>query len=359
MINFEVIKEFKSEADKIGQISDNKFLFMYNQYFKIINLDDNSEIFRSDLAEMGFELNKYSEIKYYNHSNFQNFYVLKNEDLLLWTGMILFYYKKEENKYILYQSFNQFNEEEKPGLFQNYINNVLELDNDSFITCNTFGIRIYKKKNNKYNLVQKIKIFLEVYDCFKINQDLLLLVNYKDTTINSLEHNHSFAISLFDMKTNNVNIIYKKEIHLQNPDYIKIFDFFLEDKLYFQFHPVKSTICKATNGGLYFEFMDNEKKELNILDIKRKKRLEITSNYKIPNHYKNNLFFCEKNNQIILCSIQNNNIIPVYEFKIKESEAYYCGKYQSANKKKMICLLKNNNIIIYEQKGNASIFRQI
>lgn len=359
MINFQVIKEFKSEASKIGQISDNKFLFMYNQYFKIINLDDNSEIFRSDQIEMGFELNKYSDRKYSSHSEFQNFYILKNEDLLLWTGTILFYYKKEENKYILYQSFNQFNEEEKPELFRNFINNVLELDNDSFITCNSFGIRIYKKKNNEFNLIKKIKMFLEVYDCFKINQDLLLLVNHKDATINALKHEHYCAISLFDMKTNNVNIIYKKEIQLMNPDYVKIFDFFLEDKLYFQFHPVKSTKSKTANGGIFLKFMDDEKKELNILDIKRKRRLEITSNYKIPNHYKNNLFFSEKNNQIFLCSIQNNNIIPVYEFKIKESEFYYCGKYVSANKRKMICLLKNKNIIIYEQNGNASIFRQI
>ena len=152
---------------------------------------------------------------------FFDFVELKNKDLILWSRVKIFYYKKFENKYELSQVINeitqQINETKitQRGSIDVYdLYNIIELDNNALLSCNSIGIKIYNFINNEYKLISAIPMFLDVENIIQIKPNNFLVIHHHYYCSGGCMPviSHNFALSLFDLKSNKIiNIIFEKE----------------------------------------------------------------------------------------------------------------------------------------------------
>ena len=75
---------------------------------------------------------------------------LKNKNIILWSNGKIFYYKKIDKNYKLVQTINEVKQQKNhKGMYQiGYVEeydlyNIVELDNNILISCNSIGLKIY------------------------------------------------------------------------------------------------------------------------------------------------------------------------------------------------------------------------
>ena len=131
-------------AQIIKQIEDGRILILYRELFEIIDIKTKKHI-----SKVTLKLEEESGTRYYDNM-FRDFIELKNKDLVLWSSGKIFYYNKIENNYKLCQIINELKQQKNRteicqiGYVELYdLYNVIELDNNTLLSCNSIGIKLY------------------------------------------------------------------------------------------------------------------------------------------------------------------------------------------------------------------------
>ena len=152
---------------------------LYHQLFEIIDIKTKKLICRTLLQlEENENKNRYDNV-------FDDFIELKNKDLILWSNGKIFYYNKIENNYKLSQVINemtqQINNQElcDIGYVDMYkLYNIIELDNNTLLSCNSLWVKLYNYTNKGYELIKVIPMFLDVENLIHIKDNNYLVIHH-------------------------------------------------------------------------------------------------------------------------------------------------------------------------------------
>ena len=336
-LNFQMMLSsyINREVIKIKEIEDGRILFLYDDYFMISNIKTKKQIC---LIEGNF---KREHPRYYD-TIFYDFIELKNRDLIIWSRGKIFHYKKSGDNYQIKQVINELEQQHNRtkicqiGYVPMYdLYNVIELENNVLLSCNSIGLKVYNFIDNEYKLIKVIPMFLDVENVIKIKENNFLIVHHVIHTSGdcSPDTSHEFALSLFDWKSN--KITKKIFYHQTQRDFL--------GGTYFRFNYFllgKDFIYQICDFPYDLEIVERRKKNkdsfsttYNIYNsIKDNNVLNLKTSFRLLAHFKDNLFFAQDYDSLKICSFENNIFTLVYQFDFNNSN---------------LCILKNYDFIIY------------
>ena len=141
-----------------------------------------------------------------------NIIELKNNDLVINSSSSIYFYKLLPNQnYELYQTIDENKQRtkkvkelpiESPGSIEEYnLYSVYELLNGNLVSCNSYGIKIYKKDiegKDKLSFIKKIEI--EVRHVIEIKNNVLIIFCDESHLISRTFSYHDFAIYKYDIE---------------------------------------------------------------------------------------------------------------------------------------------------------------
>ena len=293
-----------------------------------------------------------------------DFIKLKYLDLVLWTtkATILFYNLSDcDSNYSLSQTIKENiqkeeeeEEEEKYFHMERFysnnkddynINSIYQLSNGNIVSCNTNGIKIYSKKNDKYELELSCPMDIEVMNAIEIKINQLILFQYNFISRGHCSRSYhctlTYSVSLYDIenkKSKNLSE-FKENISLRNNE----ISFFKSDELLFvKFGQFKFDIydlkqnMKSLNQNNEIIKIDTINEFIGFFRPVNFVRIKDEMNTNFLCNYSKDLFFAK----------DVNNNIKLYQFKNKSFEFYQDFPFSKAEIRGMI-KLKNNNIIMY------------
>ena len=328
--------------------SENEFVTPKLQKEFTINFDDNTDIFGvKELSNKRILSNRskiYSLetgklITEISHNKCEGVVEeLKNNDLLIYSSRKIYIYKlAKNNNYELYQTIDEykqgtFKKKKKPqekwcegnSRFKEIyeLNSIYELMNGNLISCNSYGIKIYKKnKEGKYELFITKKIKTEVHHVIEIKSNIIIVF------CKEVKHiSHTFLYFVFDVYKYNIE---KDELTELYGD--RFNDRHLMDSiLHFSY--------LINNNLLFIRFGF----KLEIYDINEEKSLvlENKEDYRLINE-----FCCNYDSNTFIAKNRDNK----YKiFCYKDNKLYDLGEFPLSNENtKGIIKLQDNNFIIY------------
>ena len=323
------------EPNKIKEIEDGRLLFLYNDFFVILNIKTKKQIC---LIRGNFE----REHPRYYDTIFYDFIELKNRDLIIWSRGKIFHYKKSDDNYEIKQVINELEQQHNQrkmcqiGYVPMYdLYNVIELENNVLLSCNSIGLKIYNYVDNEFKLEKVIPMFLHVENVIKIKDNNFLIVHHETHTSGgcSPDTSHEFALSLFDWKSNQITkkiFYHETERDFWGGSYFRFNYFLLGNDFIYQ-------ICDFPYDLEIVERRKNNKDSLsttyNIYNtIKDKNVLNLKTSFRLLTHFKDNLLFAQDYDSLKICRFENNTFTCVYQFDFNNSN---------------LCILKNYDFIIY------------
>jgi len=336
------------DAQKIKQIEDGRILILYRELFEIIDIKTKKHI-----CKVTLKLEEKSGTRYYDNM-FEDFIGLKNKDLVLWSSGKIFYYNKIGNNYKLCQIINELKQQKNRtkicqiGYVEIYnLYNVIELDNNTLLSCNSIGIKLYNYNNKEYKFIKVIRMFLDVKNMVQIKDNNYLVIHHYTYHSGGCfpESYHKFALSLFDLNSNKItDKIFNLETEVDY-GYRKNyrFNYFLIGD-YFVYQVCDFPYILGDNN--HFDWRYKNKKyalslDFNIYNIKTKKNeMNLKTSFCLLSHFKDNSIFAQNYESLNICCFENNKFIPIYKFNFNNSN---------------LCLLKNNDLIVF---GEKKIFRE-
>ena len=266
---------------------------------------------------------------------------LKNNDLLIYSSRKIYIYKLAKNiNYELYQIIDEykqgtFKKKKKPqekwcegnSRFKEIyeLNSIYELMNGNLISCNSYGIKIYKKnKEGKYELFITKKIETEVHHVIEIKSNIIIIFCREESHISYTFCCFKFDVYKYNIEKDELTELYGERFndrHLM--DSILHFSYLINNNLLF----------------IRFGF------QLKIYDINEEKSLVLENKevYRLINefcyNYDSNTFIAEnRGNKYKLYSYKNNKLYDLGEFPFTNENT------------KGIVKLKDNNFIIYSKQ---------
>ena len=184
--NFEYFIIHELSNDRIGILSK-LFLYIYS-----LNTFKQIDIIKMQLPKnSAFKL--FGEEKHYEDDTKKDFLELYNNDIVIWSRNLILFYKLTNKGYECYQTIKS-----------NYIiNSIYELKNKNLITYGSFGLNIYSKKKNNYNLLEEHSIEGEVINIIEKNENSLIIIKR-----NKNSYNRKFILSLYDIEEEEDTIKY-------------------------------------------------------------------------------------------------------------------------------------------------------
>lgn len=167
-----------------------------------------------------------------------------------------------------------------------------------------------------------------------INTNRFLVIHHYNYSSNdcSPETYHKFALSLFDLKSEQINVIFN---HKTDTDYFGMsyytFNYFsVKNKFLFQ-------ISDFNVNNKYIKEDHELILEYNIFNIKTQEtNLSLKTCFKLMSHYKDDLIFAQNYQNLFICNFNNNNTFrSVYKFNFNISH---------------LTILKNKDLIFYGKK---------
>ena len=278
--------------NKIKEIEGGRILLLYDDFFVILNLKSKKQIC---LIKVNFERKNTG----YDNTIFYDFIELKNRNLIIWSRKKILHYKKSGDNYELKQVINELEQQYNQTTHNFMVDslcNVIELENNALLSCNSIGIKIYNYIENKYKLVKIIHMFLSVVNLIKIKDNNFLVVHHVAHTSGTCipDTYHEFALSLFDLKSNQITkiIFYHKteRNYWSIPNYI--FNYFLLGCNFIY------QICDFPYDLEEIERRKNNKNSLsanyniyNIIDGKNV--INLKTSFLLIDHFKDNLLFAQ------------------------------------------------------------------
>ena len=156
---------------------------------------------------------------------------------------------------------------------------------------------------------------------------------------------HHFALSLFDLKSNKIiNKIFEQETerdHWGSSNY-KYNYFLIGDNFIYQ----TCDIPEILNEYNETDKIKNETEALslnyNIYNIKTGNNImKLKTSFNLISYFKDNLIFAQDNESLNICYFENNIFCSIYKFDFNSSK---------------LCILKNNDIIVF---GEKKIWKEI
>ena len=147
-----------------------------------------------------------------NKENIEKIIELKNKDIVLNSSHEIYIYKLLPNKkYELYQTINELNKgtrfhEEK---FEYYnINSVYEMMSGDLVSCNSFGLKIYKKEENGLYKISIMKeLGEEAKNVIEIKNNILIIFHIFCKSVSRTFHYYVFKIFKFDIENHELTKI--------------------------------------------------------------------------------------------------------------------------------------------------------
>ena len=266
---------------------------------------------------------------------------LKNNDLLIYSSRKIYIYKlAKNNNYELYQIIDEykqgtFKKKEKPQekwcegnsryeeIYE--LNSIYELMNGNLISCNSYGIKIYKKnKEGKYELFITKKIETEVHHVIEIKSNIIIIFCREESNISYTFCCFKFDVYKYNIEKDELTELYGERFndrHLM--DSILHFSYLINNNLLF----------------IRFGF------QLVIYDINEEKSLVLENN-------DDNLLiedFCYNYDSNTFIAKNEDNKYKLYSYK--NNKLYDLGEFPFTNENtKGIVKLKDNNFIIYSKQ---------
>jgi hypothetical protein len=350
---------FNEKIITIQELSNNRFGILFVNLLSIYSSKTLKKINEINLESSLFQNSEKDEIESENKKDIViDFIELKNFDLVLWTtkATILFY-KLTDNNYTLSQTISEKIQEEKKEeyffrerFYSNNkdvynINSIYQLTNGNLLSCNTNGIKIYTKKNDKYELELNYPMDIEVMLAIeiKLNQLILFQVNFESGGFCSQSYHCTLTYSVSQYDINNSKSFclseFKENVALRNNE-IKFFR--SNDLLFVKFGQFKFEIYdinqnfKSLNKDNEIIGIDKINEFIGFCRLVSFVKIKDEMNIKFLCNYSEDLFFAK--------DVKNN--IKLYQFKNKAFESYQDFPLSKADIRGMI-KLKNNNIIMY------------
>lgn len=333
-IKFQLMNSYSRFRDikKIKEIEGKRLIILFDCDFLISDIKTGKTICKIK------GIYERERPRYYDNM-FYDFIVLKNQDLILWSRGKIFYYKKSDNNYELSQIINEVKQQKNNarmcqiGYVEQYnLYNIIELENNVLISCNSIGIKIYNYKEKEYKLIKLIPMFLDIENIIKLKENDFLVIHhyvYYSGNCGPCTY-HKIALSLFDSKSNQINKIFNHEtpeIHGGRKDYMFTY-FLIKENFIYQ-------ICEYPSDLEYYT-KDNFSSDFNIYNIKTGNNiLNLKISFRLICHFKDDLVFAQDYKNLYICKFENNIFASVYKFDFNNSN---------------LCILKNNDLIIYEKK---------
>ena len=351
-LNFKLMRRIavKNDIIKIKEISKNRILVLYDYSFDIYNIKTGQKI-----SNTGEKLKE--EYPRYYDNIYDDFIELKSKNLILWSNGKIFYYKRMGNNYTLSQIINEVTQQNNRqkccqiGMVDIYdLYNVIELENNNLLSCNSIGLKIYNYIENEYKLIKIIPMFLDVENVIQIRENYFLVIHhytYHSGTCHPKTY-HKFGLSLFDFKSNKTNKIFNYETE---PDYFGTSDynfnyFLLKDTFIYQ---ICNFSYESDEHYDYTKRVNNKKEDIlslncyfNSFNITTQKNiLNIQTSFRLISHYKEDLVFAQDYKYLHICHFLDNIFTSVYKFNFNKSK---------------IISLENNDIIVF---GSKKIWHEI
>jgi hypothetical protein len=350
---------FNEKIITIQELSNNRFGILFVNLLSIYSSKTLKKINEINLESSLFQNSEKDEIESENKKDIViDFIELKNFDLVLWTtkAKILFY-RLADNNYTLSQTISEKIQEEKKEeyffrerFYSNNkdvynINSIYQLTNGNLLSCNTNGIKIYTKKNDKYELELNYPMDIEVMLAIeiKLNQLILFQVNFESGGFCSQSYHCTLTYSVSQYDINNSKSFclseFKENVALRNNE-IKFFR--SNDLLFVKFGQFKFEIYdinqnfKSLNKDNEIIGIDKINEFIGFCRLVSFVKIKDEMNIKFLCNYSEDLFFAK--------DVKNN--IKLYQFKNKAFESYQDFPLSKADIRGMI-KLKNNNIIMY------------
>ena len=276
--------------------------------------------------------------------NLINFIELKNNDIIIWSQRtILLFYKLSYKEYKQYQIINEYTLSPyfSYDLYSSYnINSIYQLKNGLLISCNSYGLYFYYKKDNKYILLSKHEISIEVENIIEIKENVLVLIQrYHEPGRGCIIGNRTpgkyhYSISIYNIETKEEKILNKYS------------------KYKYENFSDSGITYLVKNRYLFIRYIDH----FFIYDIKQNMKLinkdKENEGGEIIKVLKNEMrinFLCNYFDKFILVRDLFDKKIKIYIFN-GESLKYY-KDFPFDNKNNGITKLANNDIIMYSSNS--------
>ena len=330
LLSLQIATKFSFEKNKIFKVNE-----LSNKRIGILLIDS---LLIYDLKNF----KKLDEIKlpfsndYYNEGVF-DFIETKNSDLVLWSSDKILIYQISENSYQLYQTISGLEGDEEKD---DKINSIYELTNGKLVCCNSQGLTIYTKTNEKYVYESNHEMEIGVRKVIELNPDqLILLQRYHYFWWGCSRNNfssHTYSISSYDIEIKQLTKIASNKVTKDDYYGYVAFSFLIKDKYLLVRYGNKIDIYDIKNNML----LVNHDQENMILNEEN-----YYGNYKILKDEMNIVFMCDyfdnlfivkdKENKPKLYKLQDNSFVKVSDFPY------------GLEKLKGIIKLKNNNLLMY------------
>ena len=261
----------------------------------------------------------------------KGFVELKNRDIVIWSNDYLFFYNILNEKYKQYQvihdtDINYSYSDFFPNPIVNYskLCSVIELMDGNLATCNSFMIKLYKKQNNKYEKIFKLKherediIISRVIGNYK---DILILYSSQFYSQGCTYMGYNYYLSIFDFGKKEEKILNKYHQHYGRNIEKQIRFLYKNDKYLISFFVNIFDIYDIKNN---FELI----KHLTVSGEK-----DIPCKEIIGDIYDNLLIGPGHDDNINIYEIANGKIVFLKKFEIQDSKI------------KSILKLKNNKLL--------------
>ena len=319
-----------------------------------IDFDDNTEIYgvyELSNERIAIKRNERTELEIYSlrtrkfinkishEEPVKKFVELKNNDFVIYSLKKIYIYKlTNNNNYELYQTIDEyqqgtFKKKKKPmedcgdgTTFREIyeLNSIYELMNGNLISCNSYGIKIYKKnKEGKYELFFTKKIKIEVKNVIEIKSNIIILFCRETESVS-----YTFCYFLFYVYKYNIEKDELTELFIESFN-----DRHLSGAILYYSYLINHNLL-FIRFGFQLIFYDINEEETFVFENQDDK-LSIEQFYC---NYDSNTFIVLKDNKYKIFSYKNNKLNDLGEFPIK---------YENYRD---IVNLKDNNFIIYSEK---------
>ena len=203
---------------RIYSLKSGKLCFIFKEeevinYFK--ELKDKRILFDLRNKLKIYSLEKDRSITTINQADKKKYFELKNNDLIIYSTTEIFFYKlKKDYNYELYQTIDESNQEinktKKRDLFRMdyfenddkyYINNVYEISKGDLVSCNSYGIKIYKKElNGQYKLSIMNQIREDARYLLEINNNILIIYGNLIDSPSYTFFSESYSLNKYDIE---------------------------------------------------------------------------------------------------------------------------------------------------------------
>ena len=320
---------FEERIFKINELSNKRFGILLSASLLVYNLNNFKKLYEIKLPIINQG--------YYDEKGISDFIELKNSDLVLWSTEKIFFYQLSENEYKQFQEID-ISETEKKGSFS--INSIYELTNGKLICCNSFGLIIYTKINDKYIFESKHNIDTDIRRIIEINPNKIILLKryhyyFWGCSRNNLS-SHTYSISTYDIEDKNITKIAESNVSNKNYYGYVLFSYLIKNG-YLLIRYGKKIDIYDINNNLALVNHDQEKM------IEKKE--EYFGIYERLKDEMDIIFLCDYyDNLIITKNIEKRARIHM----LKDNSLQYVKEfpYQLKDLKEII-KLKNNSFIMY------------